>query len=385
MRSALDEFEQMLVAASRELASPASTRKQTGASPEGRRRRRWRLGGLGVLPVAWLVAAATALAAAGGVTAFLFLDQGNTAQTIASVTCMLTRNASAGVSTITGSPLTDCAAMWPSATGGRSNAPPLRGWIAVASRPVAETALVQPAAWGQPAPERLRIPATPGQAPHSVLVHWRPLPAGWTVNLGVVELTDQLQAIPSGMSPPATCIYPRHALAVVHSLLADDGLNGWHVVLQATQGAVSPGCRYINPNVDGGIKTVQLIQGPAPTTRAHHVSRTEQKLLAAWGVLDHKLVAAQQQIDTTLAHRCVSVNQASTDWTAVAGKAGFKQTSLAYYREINTAPAPVPVRLDYYYTLVKQPATQHTGSCAHVLVMQYGGGNIVVYAARIAP
>ncbi|HEX2701851.1 MAG TPA: hypothetical protein VHM72_00255 [Solirubrobacteraceae bacterium] len=31
------------------------------------------------------------------------------------------------------------------------------------------------------------------------------------------------------------------------------------------------------------------------------------------------------------------------------------------------------------------PPSQHTGSCAHVLVMRYGGGTIAVYAARIAP
>jgi hypothetical protein len=46
----------------------------------------------------------------------------------------------------------------------------------------------------------------------------------------------------------------------------------------------------------------------------------------------------------------------------------------------------VPSRLAFdYYTLVKQPASQRTGSCAHILVMRGGGGNLTVYAARIAP
>jgi hypothetical protein len=40
---------------------------------------------------------------------------------------------------------------------------------------------------------------------------------------------------------------------------------------------------------------------------------------------------------------------------------------------------------DYYYKLVKQPASQHTGSCAHILVMRAGGGSLTIYAARIAP
>jgi len=35
--------------------------------------------------------------------------------------------------------------------------------------------------------------------------------------------------------------------------------------------------------------------------------------------------------------------------------------------------------------LFRQPASQDTGSCAHVLVMRLGGGAILVYAARIAP
>jgi hypothetical protein len=46
----------------------------------------------------------------------------------------------------------------------------------------------------------------------------------------------------------------------------------------------------------------------------------------------------------------------------------------------------VPSHLsDYYYTLVEQPASQRTGSCAHVLVMRAGGGALSVYVARIAP
>jgi hypothetical protein len=54
----------------------------------------------------------------------------------------------------------------------------------------------------------------------------------------------------------------------------------------------------------------------------------------------------------------------------------------------NEAPATRnagATRFENYYTLFRQPACEHTGSCAHVLVIQLGGGAVLVYAARITP
>jgi hypothetical protein len=93
----------------------------------------------------------------------------------------------------------------------------------------------------------------------------------------------------------------------------------------------------------------------------------------------------ETRVNSVLATRCESVNAATALWTSEARTAGFSPTTLAYYRAVNTSPGPVASRFDYYYTLVKQPASQHTGSCAHVLVMRAGGGSLTVYAARITP
>lgn len=384
MNTALDDFERMLVSAASQLGASATDGGEALKTPPGRKgaARRRRLGGLAALPLAWLAVGATALAAGGGVTAWVLLNNGNTAQTLASFECSLTHTSTAGVPAVTGSPLTDCAAWWPSATGGHASAPSLSAWVGVANVPVPFNAVVRPTAWGRPPTDWARFPPNAKR----VLVHWQPLPSNWTVNLGVVVLTDQLNAIPSGMSPTTPCTYANHAVGVVRGLLAADNLRSWHVVLQASRGSVSSACRPIIPNVDGGIRTVQLVQlSPAKTHRPPTLPHDEQKLLAENRVLNQTIVSAQQRISTTLAHRCVSVSQAAANWTTVARRAGLNQTTLAYYRELNTGQQPIPSRLLDYYTLVKQPATQNTGRCAHVLVMRYGGGAIVVYAARIAP
>ena len=376
MRSALDEFEQMLISAAAQLKPEPEDHKAN------RRRRapRWRrLGGL--TGVAWIAVGASALAAASGVSAFLLLDRGETPQTLANFECNVSHNSSAGVPAITGSPLTDCAAWWPNATAGRSSAPALSAWVATSRRHVALVALVQPSAWGRPAPEQLK---RPGSRP--AVVDWRPLPPTWTVNLGIVALNDQLDTITSGVSEMLTsCERPSRALALVRGLLAADRLRGWRVVLQADHGSVLPACRPMLANVDGGIKTVQLVQFAPPKSSSRHSTPVQRKLMAAGRRLDQTLASAQTSISSTLAHRCVSVSQAAADWTALARRDGLHQTTLAYYREVNAAHPPLSSLLLGAYTLVEQPATQNTGSCAHVLVMQYGGGSIVVYAARIAP
>jgi hypothetical protein len=388
MRTALDEFEQALIDASRALSAregadaEATISGPTAARPE----RRVRLGRIGrlsaTLPLVWVAVGASALAATGGAVALLF--SGNSVKTIASFECSTTHNDGVGVPAITGSPLSDCRAWWGSATAGRRAAPPLTAWGAAGR---ALDAVVQPTAWGAPPATRLKTGRNT-----SVTVRWQKLPVDWTVNLGVVELTDQLNAVASGMSEVSACTYPARALQVVRSLFAADNLSGWRVTLQALHGGpVSPSCRVILANVDGGIRTVQLLQAPAatpsspPASLKPRVRKLDQAYISVNATLNHKLSALQTEVSRTLATRCASVSAAAALWSLDARAAGFRATTLAYYRAINANRNPLPGRWLDYYMLIKQPASQHTGKCAHVLVMRYGGGTIAVYAARIAP
>jgi hypothetical protein len=388
MSTALDEFEQTLVQASHRLsgAQPlgAGAPSLHGASPGLKRSRRSeQMRRLGLaLPLAWIAMGAVGLAATGGLTIAL-LFQGNSTKTIASFECATEHTGGgSGVPAVTGNPLIDCAAWWPDATAGRSTAPPLTAWSAVGKT---IDALVQPTAWGPPTLKSLKT----GRYT-SVAIRWEKLPANWTVNLGVVELTDQLNAIPSGMSATLTCTYANHAVSTVKALLATDHLAGWKIKLQALNGSLSQSCRQIIPNVDGGIRTVQLLQaGPVkPLVFSHLRPRAralDREELAANVQLDHKLIALQRKISSTLATRCASVTAAAALWTTDAAAAGFHATTLGYFRTLNANRNPVTTRFDDYYTLFRQPASQDAGSCAHVLVIRLGGGAILVYAARIAP
>jgi hypothetical protein len=217
MSTALQDFERGLVGASRELHTKAQAAR-SGASvvpapgPAGRSRlvRRVRQ-----LNVAVQFGLALSTVSALGATAAYVLLSGQRTQTIASLECQITRRDSAIVDTVTGDPVVDCGAAWPSATGGRSSAPPLTAW---ALDNGTESAVVQPAAWARPAP--------------SNGTRWKRLPTGWTVNLSVVALTDQLNDITSGLSGAATtpsggqaCTYAHSDVDTVRRLLGADDFD----------------------------------------------------------------------------------------------------------------------------------------------------------------
>jgi hypothetical protein len=378
--STFQDFEDTLVNASRAIYAEAELAHATASIGEASRRSgRWQLirrarqlsAGIQLgLAVSTISALAT-----GGTLAFLFLSGGHT-KTLASLECNTTRNSAAIINTITGNPIIDCASAWPSATGGRAAAPPLTAWGLANDTKVA---VVQPTSWGPP-----------GQIGG---VAWRRLPGDWTVDLAVVELTDQLNDIttklsgtaitPSGVSP---CSYARDDKRIVQSLLAADGLSSWRVIVRPTDPgrAVSPGCRVTVPNVDGAGRTVQLLQfGP---TQPHRQTLKQRNSANETVIANLTLAKLDRDVNGLLARQCQSVDDAAARWSRAARSAGFHPTSLAYYRALNAAPNPVASRLaDYYYTLVRQPDSQHTGTCAHILVMRAGGGNLTVYAARIAP
>jgi hypothetical protein len=332
------------------------------------------------VPVASIAIVASALAATGGL-AVALLFENSSPKTIAAFGCVTTRGgATAFIPAVTGSPIVDCATWWPSATGGRQSSPPLSAWSAVGK---ALDAVVEPTAWGPPT-----IPRVKTGRRASVPVRWEKLPRNWTVDLGVVELTDQLNAITAELfDPPLRCSYASAAVRTVRSLIAADDLSGWRVEVSpfSGRGPLLSGCRPMIANVDGGIRTVQLLQARGGAPNLRHLKPALRNLVAENTVLNRKLVALQSAVSSSLANRCVTVSAAASIWTARAHAAGFQATDVAYWRAVNASTNPTPSRLLYYYTLFKQPASQDTGSCAHVLVMRLGGGDILAYAARIAP
>jgi len=378
--STLRGFETTLAAASRALYAEAeAARAPSPGDWAGRRLGRWgllrRVRQLGVGVQLVLALSTVSTLATGGTLAWIFLSAGHTNQ-LASVECNVTHNSQAIIDTVTGDPITDCAITWPSATAGRHEAPPLTAWGLANNT---KTAVVQPTSWGQPF--------------HGADGPWRRLPAGWSVNLPVVELTDQLNDIASPLSgTPMTasggpaCSYAGADERAVRALLAADGLSSWHVRVSPNDRgrAVSTGCRLFAPNIDGDTRTVQLIQfGPE---RPYVQTPQQHRIANAAAVTDRKLLAIQQHLNRDFARRCESVAGAVADWTKAARSAGFRPTSLSYYRAINDFTNPVSSQLSNdYYTLVKQPRSQHTGPCAHILVMRAGGGSWTVYAARITP
>jgi hypothetical protein len=380
MSTALDDFERALVNASGALHAEAELAHTTPSHGSASRTpSRWHLirraRQLSIALQLGLALSTFSALAAGGTVAYLVLSANQT-KTLAALECNVTHTSTAIINTITGNPIVDCALTWPSATAGRAAAPPLTAWGLANNT---KTAVVQPTSWGAPA----RIGGE----------MWRRLPADWTVNLNVVELTDQLNDIstklsgtPIGLSGGPPCTYAQRDEQIVRSLLTADGLSSWHIALSPTNPGeiVSTGCRLTIPNIDGAARTVQLLQAGA--TQNVHLPPKEQHNANDTAVTNRNLAALGRGVNRALATRCESVNGAAALWALKAHAAGLDPTSLAYYRTLNAAPDPVPSRLAFdYYTLVKQPASQRTGSCAHILVMRGGGGNLTVYAARIAP
>jgi hypothetical protein len=307
---------------------------------------------------------------------------------------------------ITGSPLVDCAASWPQATGGRSAAPPL-------------------AIWGADDGQRLVAVAGPvsaGPPAGSDHFHWRRLPDAWTVDLPVVALNDQLNNISLPFNPgnTSTCSFKDPDIAAVRSLLLADGLDDWHVTLRAQNGQPSNGCRIvIAANVDAQHRSVELLQAPphagsVPTTTSGTESLATATSTATTGTKptnntttvaaptlsnsyaqslahDAKQAYAQLQqlyatVNARLSANCESVADAAALWTRAAKADGFKPVTPAFWRRANDGDPLDPSTFPYHYTLYQQPASQDTGNCAHVLVMVVPGSGLAnVYAARIAP
>jgi hypothetical protein len=367
MRSALDQFEATLVEASRSLGAPTTAHGRLPTEAPRRRLRRVRQLGL----VAQLALAATSLSALGGAAtgAYLWVAGGSPGtRALASFECTISTNGTAGASAVTGDPLIDCAAALFQTQARRP--PRLVAWSNGF-----QTAVVRAADAGPP--------------PFSGEV-WQRLPAGWTVDLHVVELTDQLNDISAGMADGPACTYAAHALRLAHALLAADGLTGWRVSLHANNGPLVSGCGHIAPDVDAPDHTIELIQIQAlarPTrTPAWQLRRPREYLRTL-----ASLRSLQVRLNRLLSARCESVAQAGRLWRRSASVAGFAAATAAFWREVRASGdsgrsghPPLPPGFFTRYTLFMQPASQDTGACAHLLI-QDGGDELIVYAARMAP
>ena len=374
MNNALDEFEAALVEASRALGADASTPAPGTSGTPGRRSRLKRLRHLSV--VAQLAFALTSVSALGGAATgvYLWFAGGSPGtRALPGFECtILSGSARPGgalvVQSITGDPLIDCAAALLQAQGRRP--PRLLAW-----GNGYQAAVVRPAGSG--------APASGGG--------WQLLPAGWTVDLHVVELNDQLNDISAGMADGQACTYAAHAVRVARALLAADNLQGWHVTLHANNGPLVRGCRGVTPNVDRANRTIQLIQiqkfsGPVHLTALQR--RRERAYFRALASLQALQTRANRKLDA----RCESVGQAAQLWRREAGAAGFRPATPAFWREVqalgrSNRPGPTPLPADFFvrYTLFRQPPQQRTGACAHLLIQDNGGDQLIVYAARMAP
>jgi hypothetical protein len=368
--TALDQFEQALVDASHRLARPPGATSDGSVnrlSAPGRLFRRVRR--LSVALQLGLAVTAVSALAGGGIAGFLLSRENNRTGQLAAFECATTRHGSVGISAVTGDPIIDCAANWPQASGGQSTAPPLTAWRTTVGK---EVALVQPTSWGRP--------------PRSRYWRWQRLPVGWTVDFGVVDLTDQLGNISFDSGP---CAYAGRTVQAVLSLLRADNLASWSVTVAPNSARpVSSACRPLIPNVAGVTRSVQLIQLPAPAKlRLGQVPpQRVQTLLRESRAAHRKLATLYADVNGILASRCATVSAAATLWTRIARAAGFRPTSLAFWRAANARNGLPPARFFDHYTLFKQPASQPTGTCAHVLVMVVPGSGIAnVYAARIKP
>jgi hypothetical protein len=372
MKGALEEFETMLVHASRALHEAASAAPGEPARPKRGRMRRLRQLGL----FAQVAFAVTSFSALGGAAtgAYLWLTSNSPGtRALPQFECSIAiqgrvTGATLGVSSVTGDPLIDCAAALTQAQG--RPAPRLVAW-----GNGFQTAVVRRA----------------GSGPPSGAGAWRQLPAGWTVDLPVVELNDQLNDISAGMADGMDCTYASRAKRVARALLVADGLHGWRVALHANNGPLVQGCRQIAPNVDAPERTIELIQ-IQELGRPTHVTPLQHRRQHEYASALASLLRLQAHANRSLGERCATVTQAASLWQREARLSAFVLATPAFWREVRalgetdrSGPPRLPRGFFRHYTLFRQPPSQPTGACAHLLVQDDGGDQLIVYAARMAP
>lgn len=290
------------------------TRPRTGAARASRWLRRR------PLRVLAGVAAVGALSAAGST---LFGPQGNP-RAILSIECGQTV-----VSSATGNPVGDCAALWPSLY--HEPAPHLVAWVASSGGAVVVVPTGAP-----PAGERV--------------FHWRRLPVDWTQDRAAVLLAHQLEDVSTGLDA-RTCWQAGSAETLVSSALRADGLADWRIDVrrQPSDGA-RPTCLAVAPIVQPDSRSVALIERliGAPTHGSFRTPAAAAEL--------RRVASVERQVNRELSAArttCVDVPQAATLWRTRIQQAGV--------------PAD-------RYVFVAWPHATASRDCAHIYVTALGGG-----------
>ena len=327
MNSALDQFEQSLVQASRELheqhaarglagevrrdaASTGSVRR-TSRVRELVRRGGWRIPA-GALVAGALVAAGTAVLGPTGnpreITEIQCGEQGNSAF-------------------VTDEPIRNCATLWPSLY--HQAAPPLVAWVAETGGVVVVTPANQP-------------PSGSG---------WQRLPAGWKADSAVLGLNVQLGDLTTGLAAHQ-CWSASDASELVASILRSDGLASWPVTVRTGQAeGADPNCLLVDWATGAQPRSVLLVERSVddpgnPSTMVETPS----------GPAEHsRLTATETRVNSALTApgHCASVSGAVALWRSSAAAAGIP---------------------DARYVLFTQPGTSTITKCARVLVNSPGGG-----------
>jgi len=307
--------------ASASASAPAAGDPWTARVRRALRRRRWRV-----------LAGAVAVAVLAGAGTAVFGPTGNP-KDLASFECGMSDHSGYSGQLVGPNPVSACAALWPSLY--HHAAPPLRAWVGATGGVV----------WVLPAnaPPRER--------------GWVRLPPGWRADGALIELTDQLEDITTGL-PARSCWPASSAAALVSSILRSDGLADWNVVSHtgpSTEHDATCTALDTPPSIEAQTRTVALRllarRLPAGGSWPSPVRRAEgQRLTSVETRVNRALVAGG---------RCATVTQAAALWRSEAHAGGLRQS----------------------YNLVSLTTKPVSGTpCARIIVDLLGGGTINVLA-----
>jgi|GEM_PF-3751717 hypothetical protein len=339
MTSALDQFEDSLVRASRALqrehtvvdASPGNVRGggvTTTSAPRAKRTRTllWRRGrrpAAGALLVGVLAAAGVSV----------FGPTGNPKE-IPQVQC----GARGSSAEMTGEPVRDCATLWPSLY--HHPAPALVAWVSETGGVV----VVTPAG---------KQPAGSG---------WRRLPSGWRADSAVLALHTQLEDITTGIQA-RPCWSPTAASTLVSFILRSDGLASWHVRVKTERAnGAHPDCLNVAAVTGAEPRSVLLVERAVQEPAGF--SPSSPTFLPSKGDARIALVETQLNASLKAPGHCASVTHAAALWRSRA--------------HLEHVPA------SSYVLFTQASARYRAQRCARVLVNAPGGGGPAdVYAAAL--
>ncbi|HTA33890.1 MAG TPA: hypothetical protein VK721_10740 [Solirubrobacteraceae bacterium] len=285
------------------------------------RRRRWRA-----------LAGVLAVAVLAGAGAAVFGPTGNPKE-LSAFECGRSDRSGYEGQLVDPNPVSACAALWPSLY--HRAAPPLRAWVGATGGIV----------WVLPA----------NVAPRER--GWIRLPPGWRTDGALIELTDQLEDITTGL-PSRSCWPAGSAAALVKSVLRGDGLTGWRVVPQTVPSTETHAtCAAVEtpPSIEVQTHTINIRlvrrRMPAGGSWPSPAGRTEgQRLSSVETRVNHALLASGS---------CATVTQAAALWRSEARAGGVRQV----------------------YNLVSLASKSNGGTpCSRIIVDVLGGGTINVLA-----